>query len=171
MITIRKYRIGDARAVAELISRTYSQFCRVEGTESAVQGYVDHYDPNGKTDDELEALYSGTPFRLVAVANPRIVGVLRARENRITNLFVDGDHHRQGIAKRLVDRFEEACQKEGFTEIVLRGSLYAIPFYESLGYKKTTGVRVFRGLKIQPMKKKVKWGSQQANAADHPRYR
>ncbi len=153
---IRKYMKSDARAVAALISRTYSQFCRVEGTESAVQGYIDYYNPSGKSDDELDALFSQTPFRLIAVATQKIVGILRAKENRITNLFVDGDHHRQGIAKRLVCRFEEVCQTEGFTEIVLRGSLYAIPFYESLGYKNTTGIQVFRGLKIQPMKKKLK---------------
>ncbi|MCP4176295.1 MAG: GNAT family N-acetyltransferase [bacterium] len=156
MITIRKYRKNDARTVAALISRTYSQFCRVEGTESAVQDYVDYYNPSGKTDDEIDSLYSKTPFRLVAVANQQIVGVLRAHKNRITNLFVDGDHHRQGIANRLVYRFEESCQAEGFTEIVLRGSLYAIPFYESLGYTKTADIQVFRGLKVQPMKKKLK---------------
>jgi hypothetical protein len=36
---------------------------------------------------------------------------------------------------------------------VLRSSLYATPFYESVGYKKTTGIRHFHGLRIQPMKK------------------
>jgi GNAT superfamily N-acetyltransferase len=156
MITIRNYKSADGKAVASLISQTYSQFCRSEGTESAVQGYVDHYNPSGKTRDEIEDLYSRTPFHLVAVANSHIVGVLRARDNRITNLFVCGDHHRRGIATRLVRKCENACIEAGFAEIVLRGSLYAIPFYESLGYKKTTGVRHFRGLKIQPMKKKLK---------------
>ena len=37
-------------------------------------------------------------------------------------------------------------------------TLYAVPFYEAMGYKKTTGIRNCwsfdgRGLKYQPMKK------------------
>jgi len=156
MLRIRKYRRDDAREVAALISKTFSQFCRVEGTEAAVQEYVDHYDPNGKTDEEVEGLLSRTRTRLVAVADSHTVGVLRARDNRITNLFVRGDYHRQGIAARLVQRFEEACLRAGFTEVVLRSSLYATPFYEAMGYKKTTGVRNLRGLKVQPMKKRLR---------------
>jgi hypothetical protein len=41
---------------------------------------------------------------------------------------------------------------------VLRGSLYATPFYQSMGYRKTTGVRKLHGLKIQPMRKELKRG-------------
>ena len=156
MLKIRPYRTDDARAMATLISATYSQFNRVEGTEVAVQGYVDHFDPNGKSEDEIRALFAQTPIRMVAVVRSRIVGVLRARGNRIVNLFVDGAFHRKGIATQLIWRYENTCQKGGLTEIVLRSSLYAIPFYEALGYKKTTGIRSFRGLKIQPMKKRLK---------------
>jgi len=33
---------------------------------------------------------------------------------------------------------------------------YAAPFYQKIGYKKTTGIRNFRGLKVYPMKKALK---------------
>ena len=156
MITIRKYRPADARSVATLISETYSEFCRLEGEEHAVQKYVDHYNPIGRSDSEVEGLFTHTSIRLVATSDSRLVAILRARENRITNLFVHRKYHRRGIATRLVNRFEKACLAEGVTEVVLRGSLYAIPFYEAIGYKKTTGIRTFRDLKIQPMKKSLK---------------
>jgi hypothetical protein len=44
--------------------------------------------------------------------------------------------------------------------ISLAATLYAVPFYEAMGYKKTTGVRNCwsfggRGLKYQPMKKQI----------------
>lgn len=166
MVTIRKYRPDDARGVAEPIRETYSAFCRVEGTEEAVQDYVDHYNPSEKSDSEVENIFSRTPIRLVAVSGSRLVGVLRARYNRITNLFVHGDFHRRGIATRLVNRFEKTCLATGLSEVILRGSLYAIPFYEAIGYKKPTGVRNFQGLKAQPMKKKLKEGFQQSRPAD-----
>jgi hypothetical protein len=39
--------------------------------------------------------------------------------------------------------------------IRIRSSLYAVPFYRKLGYKKSTGVRGFKGLKMQPIIKKL----------------
>jgi GNAT superfamily N-acetyltransferase len=155
MVSIRKYRAGDARSVAALISRTYSRFNRHEGISQAVREYIESYNPKGKKTADIHKRFSQTPDCLVAVAGSRLVGVARGRENRLINLFVDGDYHRQGIGTRLVQRFEKACRNAGYTSIVLRSSLYATPFYASLGYKKTTGVRSVHGLKVQPMKKKL----------------
>jgi len=153
MITIRKYRREDARAVAGLIGRTYARFNRHEGTKQAVRDYIQSYDPMGKKTEDIHRRFRRTPNCFVAVTGSQIVGVVRGTENRLVNLFVDGNCHRQGIATRLVERFEKACRKAGGKDIVLRSSLYATPFYESVGYKKTTGIRHFHGLRIQPMKK------------------
>jgi len=155
MITIRKYRRGDARSVAALISSTYSRFNRQEGSAHAVQGYVNSYSPKGKKTEDIHKRFSRTPNCYIAIAGSRVVGMVRGIENRLINLFVDGNYHRQGIATRLVQRFEMTCRATGAKEVVLRGSLYATPFYESVGYKKTTGIRNFHGLKVQPMKKKL----------------
>jgi GNAT superfamily N-acetyltransferase len=156
MITVRRYKRRDARAVAALISGTYARFNAGEGTRDAVRHYVESYSPKGKKAVDLHNRFSRTPLCFVAVSGEEVVGVVRGLENRLVNLFVDGKHHRQGIATRLVQRFEKACLTAGFTEIVLRGSLYATPFYEAVGYRKTTGVRDFHGLKVQPMRKRLK---------------
>ncbi len=156
MITIRKYRHEDARAVAALISKTYSRFNSQEGTKQAVREYVESYNPNGKKTKDIHNRFARTPDFFVAIADSRLVGMVRGAENRLINLFVEADYHRQGIATRLLQRFEKSCQKAGFREIVLRGSLYAIPFYEFMGYKKTTGIRNLHGLEVQPMKKRFK---------------
>lgn len=155
MIIIRKYKREDARAVTALISTTYSRFNSREGTKGAVREYVESYDPRGKRIDDIHIRLARTPNCFVALAGTRVIGMVRGIENNLINLFVDGAYHRQGIATRLVRRFEKACLKAGFHDIALRGSLYATPFYESVGYKKTTGVRNFHGLKVQPMKKKL----------------
>lgn len=155
MVTIRKYRQGDARSISALISATYLRFNRHEGAKQAVRKYVDSYNPRGKKAEDLHNRFARTPNCFVAITGSRIVGVVRGIENRLINLFVDGKFHRRGIATRLLERFEMVCRKSGFKEIVLRASLYATPFYKSAGYKKTTGVRSLHGLEFQPMKKEL----------------
>ncbi|MFC1647489.1 GNAT family N-acetyltransferase, partial [Patescibacteria group bacterium] len=41
-------------------------------------------------------------------------------------------------------------------ELKISASLYSVPFYLSVGYKKTTGIRNHKGIKFQPMKKDIK---------------
>ena len=58
----------------------------------------------------------------------------------------------------LVARFEQACAGEGGRSIKVAATLYAVPFYLAMGYKRTTGVRAYHafgasGLQYQPMKK------------------
>ena len=164
MTTVRKYRRTDARQVAALISKTFAQFNSREGTRAGVRRYIEYFTPHGRPLAELHRLFSRTPFRLVAVQGTRVVGVLRARENHLVNLFVDEDYHRQGIASRLFLRFENACRKHGFGYVTVKSSLFAVPFYQSVGYKKTTGVRNLHGLKVQPMRKTLNQTSLRTSA-------
>jgi hypothetical protein len=58
----------------------------------------------------------------------------------------------------LVERFEGECRQQGSTVIRLQATLYAVPFYIRVGYKRSTSVRSARifdgtGFKYQPMKK------------------
>jgi GNAT superfamily N-acetyltransferase len=144
------------RAVAALISTTYARFNSREGRPQAVRAYIDSYAPEGKCEDDIHRRFARTPACYVAVVGHEVIGVVRGIENRLINLFVDGSCHRQGIGTDLVKRFERACREAGYPDVKLRASLYAAPFYEALGYKKTTGVRSFHGLKIQPMRKKLR---------------
>jgi len=86
------------------------------------------------------------------------VGVLRGRKERLASLFVRGDRQRQGIGRRLVERFEQESVRQGTTVVRVAATLYGIPFYLALGYRRSTGVRTGRsfegrGLKVQPMRK------------------
>jgi predicted N-acetyltransferase YhbS len=154
-IKIRKYRREDAPAASALISATFARFNASEGAPQAVRRYVEMYRPAGKKTEDIHLRFLRTPICFVAVRDARIVGVIRGTQDRLINLFVDGDHHRSGIATRLVQRFERACLDAGGTEIRVLGSLYATTFYQAIGYRKTTGVRNFHGLKVQPMKKSL----------------
>jgi GNAT superfamily N-acetyltransferase len=99
-----------------------------------------------------------SPTLLVAVEGADVVGVLRGRPERLASLFVRADRHRRGIGRSLVDQFEMLSARQGVRVIRLAATLYAVPFYLALGYKRSTGLRngwsfEGHGLKIQPMRK------------------
>ncbi len=167
MITIRTYRDGDAASVGRLIAGTYSAFNLGFATpdqQASLLGpfrFAESAEPAHRA-AIAEAL--GAPMVLVAEEGGAIVGVLRGgRLNRrgrtvLQSLFVAADHHRRGIGRRLVTRFEQACRAREVAVVVVASTQYAVPFYQALAYKRSTGVRTGRsfqgsGLPYQPMKK------------------
>ncbi len=156
MITLRKFRKADTQVVALLVMSTYRQFNSTEYvSKHAIKEYLDYYDPRKNAIKQLYENFQRTPIFYVAVDDNRIIGMIRGRPGRISNLFVDGEHHKKGVGRLLVNRFEFEAKKQESKEIKIRASLYATPFYQKMGYKKTTGIRNFRGLKVYPMKKSL----------------
>jgi GNAT superfamily N-acetyltransferase len=160
MATIRPYRASDAERVGRLIADTYSEFnlsfASAEERDRLL-GPFKHARSAEQSHQEAIARVISADMVLVAEENGEIVGVLRGRKDRLQSLFVRGDHHRRGIGQDLVECFERACRQQGGSEIRVVATLYAVPFYQEMGYKKTTGVRSgwsFEGrLQWQPMKK------------------
>ncbi len=159
---IRQYRESDALAVGRLIATTYRKYNLSHADpeeQDRLLGPFRHAfsdDPNHQ--DAIGAVVR-SPILYVAEDGKDIVGVLRGRENVLASLFVRGDHHGKGIGRKLVERFERDSRKQGVEWIRVAATLFAVPFYQSLGYKKTTGVRrchSFEGTDLtqQPMRKR-----------------
>jgi len=161
MLTIRPYRESDAQSVGRLIADTYSQFNLSFASADELGkllGPFRHARSAEPAHREAIAQAIRAPMVFVAEEDGQIVGVLRGRKERLASLFVRGDRHRQGIGRRLVEQFEQECRRQEVTVIRVAATLYAIPFYAALGYRRTTGVRNGwsfggTGLKYQPMKK------------------
>ena len=153
-IKIRALRKSDIEEVASLIARVFGRFNGREGTPAATKRYLGHYDL-GPERAELEKKYFSATVCLVAVAGTEVVGVLRCNGEWVRNLFVEGGYHRRGIGSRLMDECERACRRQGLGVLRLNSTLYALPFYEVLGFRKTTGLRRKAGLVYQPMKKSL----------------
>ena len=151
MIKIRKFRIGDTKKTTNLISSVFGKFNSREGSKEAVQKYINFYDPKKSNIERIKNNFIKSPIFFIAVNEGKIVGAIRGAGDRIINLFVDGEYHKQGIGKKLVEKFEKEAKNCGSKRIKIRASLFAVKFYEKIGYKKTTGIRLFGGLKIQPM--------------------
>ncbi|HUT19184.1 MAG TPA: GNAT family N-acetyltransferase [Anaerolineae bacterium] len=161
MITIRHYREGDAPAVGVLIADTYDQynlnFLPPEARGPFLGPFHRARSPD-KGHQEAIARVIRSEMVLVAEDQGGIVGVLRGRKGRLASLFVRGDRHRQGIGRMLVERFEQASMRQGVKVIRVAATLYAVPFYTAMGYKRSTGLRSGwsfegRGLPTQPMRK------------------
>ena len=174
MIDVRRYRDADAWAVGKLIADTFSEFnlssVPAEKRDLLLGPFLHARSPER---DHQEAIAQAIRSEMVFISgcDGEIVGVLRGRTTRLGSLFVGRDYPRQGIGRRLVGRFEQECALQGGSVIKVAATLYAVPFYLEMGYRRTTGVRAYRGfggsgLVYQPMKKvldKGKLGEEEGN--------
>jgi GNAT superfamily N-acetyltransferase len=161
MITIRNYTKSDAPAVGLLIKDTYSEFNLDFLPPDELPPYLGPFAYAGQDDPQrLEDIHLVILSEMVFVAevDGQITGVLRGRLNRLGSLFVASAYQRRGIGRALVEHFESAVRKQGSGVIRVAASLYAVPFYLEMGYRRSTGIRrgwsfQGHGLPIQPMKK------------------
>ena len=163
MIEVREYiEEQDAEIVGRLIAETYATYNLDFASPEALGSLLGPFQNAGSDEPEHQrAIAEAIRASMVWVAeNERseIVGVLRGRVGRLHSLFVRGDHHRMGVGKALMACYENACRLHGCKKITMASTLYAVPFYQRLGYKKSTGVRKGwsfegEGLQWQPMKK------------------
>jgi N-acetylglutamate synthase-like GNAT family acetyltransferase len=153
---IRKAKKEDVSEAHRLVQKTFKKCNFNEGPKKSIQEYLDWHNPS-KNLKELEKGFDKSEIYLLAVDNnEKIIGMIKGKRNKIGNLFVNPKYHRKGIAKKLVERFEKHAKKLGSNRIWMRSSLYAVPFYQIMGYKKTTGIKNFHGSNIQPMAKELK---------------
>ena len=162
MMIIRNYNEGsDAEQVGMLIAETYRKYNLDFAPPEEQQKLLGPFRHAGSTEpshwDEIARVLRAE-MMYVAEHDGEIVGVLRGRLERLQSLFVRGDRHRRGIGRKLVEHFEKECARLDARVIRLAATLYAVPFYQAMGYKKSSGIRNCwsfegTGLKYQPMKK------------------
>ena len=158
---IRDYTTNDAVEVGKLIAETYREFNLGFAVPEKVDKYLGPFRYAWSDDVEnkqaiIQVLES--PIFIIAEIDARIAGILRGRKERLASLFVHKDFHRQGIGQKLVEYFEADSIVKGVHVIRLAATLYAVPFYLKVGYKKSTGLRSGwsfdgDGFIYQPMKK------------------
>ena len=152
MIKIRKFTKKDTANTALLMVKVYKKFNQGEATKKGLQEYVNSVHPYKVPLDKLyQKLNKSIAF--VATDNNKIIGIVRGTPERINSLFVDGKYQKQGIGKKLVEFFVRTAKKQGAEFIKVRSSVFALSFYQAMGFKKTTGLRQPHGMKMYNMKK------------------
>jgi GNAT superfamily N-acetyltransferase len=170
MLTIRRYKESDAPQVGVLIADTYNKFnlsALTAKQRKEMLGPFLHARSSEPSHQKAIANALRAPTVLVAETEGQIVGVLRGGRvdergrTVLQSLFVNGNCHRQGIGQKLVEHFEKQYTRRGVTVFKLLATLYAVPFYLAMGYRKSTGIRYIhsfegQGLPSQPMRKVVR---------------
>ena len=87
----------------------------------------------------------------------------------IRYLFVDPDHVRQGIGRRLVERAEGSAAAAGRPRFDVWSSCNAEPFYAALGYRRIRPARwpVPGGIELDNVLMSKRWQAAAAPAAGH----
>lgn len=160
---IRSYRAEDAAKVGRLIASTYREFNLSHADpeeQDRLLGPFRHAFSEDEQHKRSIASVISSAMLYVAEVEGTIAGILRGREGVLASLFVAKTYHRQGVGRALVERFEAESRSLGVPSIRVAATLYAVPFYAKMGFKKTTGIRPchsFDGtdLTYQPMKKSL----------------
>jgi len=151
---IRKFKKKDTLSCADLIRKTYLKFNGSEYfNESAAKNYAEFFNTKSQSFKKIYSKFSESQIFFVAIQNDDIIGLIRGKKNKISNLFVDSEYHKKGIGNKLIKKFESEAIKLKFKEIKIKSSVYALPFYQKQNYKKTEGLINHQGLKAYPMKK------------------
>ncbi len=140
---IRAALESDAAGISELIQLVSVQ-CNFSETEPCPQWFIESTKP-----DVLQPLIVSDDYLwLIAVERGEVTGVLTLFEgNLVKYLFVHPKFQRKGVARVLWQR----AIPELRSEISVRSSLFAIPFYEKRGFKKVGEVKFFNGVSFQTM--------------------
>ena len=161
MIAIRNYIKENAPEVGRLIADTYREFnlsfASPEDQAKLLGPFRHAWSSEAAHQKAIEQILE-SPMFYVAESEGEIVGVLRGRIERLASLFVRKDYQSRGIGRRLVERFEADSLAQHVTVLRVAATLYAVPFYLKMGYRRSTGVRMSwsfegYGLQVQPMKK------------------
>ena len=154
MIKIRKFTKKDTENAALLMIEVYKKFNLKEATKKGIDDFVNFLHPDKVPSAKLYTRLN-KPIFFIAKDKQKIIGLIRGTPDKISSLFIHGNYQKQGLGKKLIELYEIASKKQNSKSIKVRASLLAVPFYKKMGFKKTTGLRMFQGMKMYPMKKEL----------------
>lgn len=148
-VVYRAARTGEETVVSNLVARSFNEFIAPDFSEEGIEEFFKYANPRS-----LAKRSEGSHFVLVAEAEGEIAGMVEAREMKhISMLFVDKAHHRKGIGRELVRLAIERIMSEqpSSENVTVYSSRFAVPFYESLGFVKTSEEKIIYGVVHVPM--------------------
>jgi Acetyltransferases len=147
---IQKMEADDAiQEALELVWKVFLQFEAPEYCEEGInefRGFI-------QADSIRQKLLNEELFLWAGYEDNRIVGVIAVRPPfHISLLFVNPQFHRRGIARSLFETVLEVCKKDGYAEITVNSSPYAVGIYRRLGFTDTDAEQTVNGIRFVPMK-------------------
>lgn len=143
-IEVSRLDLSDLPAAIQLIKKVFMKFEAPDYSAEGVAHFMTYLD------EELEKELSANQLQLwCGKYDQQIVGVLAIRSaNHVALLFVDEQHHRQGIAKQM---YQAMLAELAPKQLTVNSSPYAISAYEKLGFQLNGEEETVSGIRFQPM--------------------
>lgn len=152
-IQIRQADIYDWDEAVMLAWKTFLRFEAKDYGEEGIKSFRDFL-----SDSMLRRMFLvGNYPVFIASDEEKQVGMISLRDKKhISLLFVEENHHLQGIGRRLIARAEKYIREEyGLSEITVNAAPYALGFYHRLGFKDMAPQLCKEGILYTPMLKKL----------------
>jgi len=148
------YELGQEKMISELIWSVFEKYEAPDYPEKGIatfQAFI--------AADHLQELVCNSDFRIYCCfEDQQLLGVVAWRHpSHISLLFVREDHHRQGIAKALLNKVLSEILATGkkITEITVNSSPYAVDIYKRMGFVATAELQEQDGILFIPMAKRI----------------
>ena len=130
-ITIRRAKQVDKGAIWQVHIRSVRGVCKTHYSERELEMWTEVLKP-----DRYAEQISKGPF-YVAVEDETIIafGNLNKKSGEIEALYVDPEHLRRGVGRKILQTLENAALDSGLKRLCLTSSLNAVGFYEGAGYR------------------------------------
>lgn len=150
-------RSMEPNQLQEALQLAWKVFSEYEAPEYA-QGGIQEFQRYLSLPDMRERVEIKGFLVWVCMAEETIVGMLGASPapegSHINLLFVDGAHHRKGIARALFQAMLTHCLAQDITgKIAVNSSPYAVEAYRRLGFQEIKEEQTVNGIRFIPMER------------------
>ena len=147
---IRKFKKADAKKVSDFIIKIFKEFNKKNCTKNGIKFFIETYKK-----ENIQKKWLGDYIIIIEIKN-RIIAVGRAKKDGwITHCYVDKKYMRKGIGNILMNKLENWIKLKR-NKVFLNSSTFARKFYKNRGYQSSGAKRLYHGIPLYPMIKKLR---------------
>jgi len=152
---VKEVPTQDVPRALNLVNCVFSEFVAIDYSEQGRNTFEAYL--KTKLDEVSAALKSGDKKMWAYHQGEDILGVIATQgSSHISLMFVEKQHHRQGIARQLFDHvLQEITRNPDVTQITVNSSPYAVKAYEHLGFAQTAEQQEKDGILYVPMMRTI----------------
>jgi GNAT superfamily N-acetyltransferase len=146
-IRIMPYAGGEEKQILTLVRKVFDEYCSGDCDQFGVKVFYDFIE-----DYHFIERNKSNSITFTAWKDNELAGMIEMRDfNHVCLLFVDQKFQGKGIARELFRSATETARLNGSRQIDVNASLYSVPVYEKLGFRKTGEVEEVNGIRFVPM--------------------
>ena len=151
--SIEELEEKDVNSFSNMVSNVFNEFVGINYSKEGNDTFNEYIDPK----NVLERLNNSNNLFYVAKLNNEIIGILEIKNNNhISLFFVKKEFHKNGIGKKLIEKYKETIMEiTGVNKIIVNSSIYAEKIYSKLGFIRTNEIQEKNGIKYIPMECKL----------------